>query len=162
MTCSDSKLQALEHLNSVPFPNETTASFSQSPSLKQLLLENIKDELPVELEDLKSNIILLGAEIFESVKVNLALQYQAQLVQAHPGWKFNGLIECTAVSDSDKDKISMLNASSLHSLLMQANKKLVQTLHIFTKRYSINAAYLVAEVNYLIIFIQFLKHIMGN
>jgi hypothetical protein len=136
--------------------------YSQSPSLKQLLLDNIQEELPVELEDLKNNIIFLGVEIFESMKVNLALQYQAQLVQAHPGWKFNGLIECNAVSDSDKDKMSIPNASSSHSLLVQANKKLVQSLHIFTKRYSINEAYLVAEVNYLIIFIQFKKHILGN
>ena len=152
MTCFVLKLHALEHLNLIPLSKETTVDYNASLNLKQLPLHNIQDKFPIELQALNCNIIFMGADIFTKVKMNLALQYQAQLVQAHPGWKFNDFIEDPSISDSVRDNIWVHHESSPQDLVMQANEKLVQSLHIFEKRYSIDPDCITAEVSYMVYF----------
>mgnify|MGYP000123104338 CR=1 FL=1 len=131
MTCFVLKLHALEHLNLITLSKETTVDYNESPNLKQLSLRNIQDKIPIELRALNCNLIFMGADIFTKIKMNLALQYQAQLVQAHPGWKLNDFIEDPSISDSVRDNVWVHDESSPWDLVMQANEKLVQSLHIF-------------------------------
>ena len=153
MTCFVLKLHALEHLNLITLSKETTVDYNESPNLNQLSLHNIQDKFPIELQALNCNLIFMGADIFTKVKMNLALQYQAQLVQAHPGWKFNDFIEDPSISDRVRDNIRVHDESSPWDLVMQANEKLIQSLQIFEKRYSIDPECVTAEVSNMVFFI---------
>ena len=66
--------------------------------------------------------------------------------------KFNDFIEDPSISDSVRDNIWVHHESSPQDLVMQANEKLVQSLHIFEKRYSIDPDCITAEVSYMVYF----------
>ena len=63
--------------------------------------------------------------------------------------KFNDFIEDPSILDCVRDNIWVHDESSPWDLVMQANEKLVQSLHIFEKRYSIDPDCVTAEVSYM-------------
>lgn len=146
-------MEALEHLGSGVRVEEAHLDHSHAMDVKECTTGDVHEKyISTDLQSQEADFCgsissVLAVEILSAMKMMMAVQYQAKLVQAHPLWRFEEHFWYSAQqSGSARGIISDLSKIGLGSITLEANEKFMQSLGVLETRFAVNAKYILAEL----------------